>query len=151
MKSSILSALTLISVAGSLHAQTYVYVNDSSGNIHRYDSSDWSGVQVFDKASSILNGVGSPLSMSSGPVANTIYTTLDSGQLATFNVSNLSVSIVGGSGLTGFALGEGRDGYLYMGIGSSLLQINPSSGSSVSIGAGSYTYAGDLAVNPLNT
>ena len=151
-RKSLVCAILMLSVIRAMQSQTYVYLNDGSGNLYQYDSSTWTGSKIFDYASSSIYGAGQqPWSISAGPAANTIYMSLIGGQLATFDVTSKAVAVVGGAGLGGAALGEGRDGFLYMGLNSDLMRITPATGSSVLLGSGAYSYAGDLAVNPLNS
>lgn len=154
MKKFIANGVLLMMAATTVvTAQTTVFFNDGSGNLYQYNSQTWTGSEIFQFAGSALqnSSVGSPYSISAGPLANTIYMTTSDGILTTFNTTTLQTSVIGGSGLYGNAFGEGRDGYLYMGNGSELYQVDPATGSYVAVGSGAYQYAGDIAVNPLNT
>lgn len=139
---AISTVLLMGSAAANAATTTIIYINSASGALYSYDSS-------AGYAESLVNSSTGAFSISSGPLANTIYIQTGSGSLSTYNlVSNLQTS-VGGS-VPGNALGEGRDGFLYAGSGTGLYKVNPLSGISTLVGTGGYGYAGDIAVDPSN-
>ncbi|MBH2043801.1 MAG: PEP-CTERM sorting domain-containing protein [Comamonadaceae bacterium] len=128
----------------SVHAAptTLIYINSSGGALYSYDAS-------AAYAETLVNPSTGAFSMSSGPLANTLYIQSGSGSLSTYNLLSNVQSTVGGS-VPGNALGEGRDGLLYAGSGTSLYSVNPLTGSSTLVGGGTFGYAGDIAVDPTN-
>src|SRR5256885_8539941 len=113
---------------------TLIYVNDySGGKIYSYDAGN-------SYAESLVASIPAVFSMSSGPAANTLYMQRGTG-LYTYDLVANTQTTVGGF-LTGNALGEGRDGSLYAGNGSTLSRVNPNTGFSTTIGSGAYGYAG---------
>jgi len=150
----------LLAGASEARASTLIYVIDgATGEIWSYDSAN-------GFAESYVATVGYPVpeygffsgaySMSSGPAANTLYITASnwSADLPTYNLLTLDLTTgvvheVGGD-VSGNALGEGRDGWLYEGRGAELHRVNPLNGATILVGAGANGYAGDLAVDPTN-
>ncbi|HVY60611.1 MAG TPA: hypothetical protein VHF22_03110 [Planctomycetota bacterium] len=126
----------------------HIYTNSSDGTIFEYDITDWS------KETVVVRGTGA-FSISSGPLANTLYLQLASsgfpyGPLTTYNLVTHQWGNEYG-GVNGDAFGEGRNGLLYSGDGVSFYSVDPASGSSRYVGDGQYTDAGDIAVDPTTT
>ncbi len=90
-------------------------------------------------------------SISSGPLANTLYLQMGSyfsaGPLKTLDLVSRTLRHVGGD-VPGNALGEARNGFLFAGSGVETYRIDPTTGRSTYIGDGDYPYAGDFAVDP---
>lgn len=144
MKTRILGLLAVGLVAGPITANavsgTLIYINSSSGALYSYDPG-----AAFAEA--LVNASTGAFSISSGPLGSTLYIQGGAGSLSTYDlISNLQTT-VGGS-IPGNALGEGRDGFLYAGSGNQLFQVVPATGSSTLVGAGTFGYAGDIAVDP---
>lgn len=122
---------------------TSIYINSAGGRIYKYDSANWSLETV------VVANTGA-FSISSGPAANTLYlqiSNFNSGPLDAYDVVTRALTSKGGS-VPGNAFGEGRDGFLYAGSGTSLYRIDPSNGSATHVGDGTYGFAGDIAVDP---
>jgi len=137
------SAAAAIALSASpAHAgpTTIIYINSSSGALYSYDAGN-------AYAETLVNSSTGAFSISSGPLGNTLYIQSSGGSLSTLNLLTNIQTTVGGN-VPGNALGEGRDGFLYAGSGSSLYKVNPATGSSTLVGSGTYGYAGDIAVDP---
>ena len=119
---------------------TLIYINSGGGALFSYDSSN-------SYAETLVAASTGAYSISSGPAANTIYIQSTLGTLSTYDLISNMQTDVGGS-VSGNALGEGRDGFLYSGSGTAFFRINPNNGLSTFIGNGTYSYAGDIAVDP---
>lgn len=132
--------LAVASGAASAGPTTLIYINSSSGDLYSYDSANAYAETL------IATGIGA-YSISSGPAANTLYIQGTDSKLSTYNLATNTQTAVGGS-VSGNALGEGRDGLLYAGNGTSLYSVNPLTGVSALIGGGAWSYAGDIAVDP---
>lgn len=141
---TLLKALTLgfavASGAASAGPTTLIYINSSAGALYSYDSAN-------SYAETLIAGSTGAFSISSGPAANTLYIQSGGGSLSTYDLATNTQTAIGGS-VPGNALGEGRDGLLYAGSGASLYSVNPLTGVSTLIGGGSWSYAGDIAVDP---
>lgn len=130
--------LAIAAGAASAAPATLIYINSSTGALYSYDSAN-------AYAETLISASAGAFSISSGPAANTLY--IANGGLSTYNLTTNAVTAIGGS-VPGNALGEGRDGLLYAGSGSQLYSVNPLTGASTLIGAGTWGYAGDIAVDP---
>ncbi|HQQ69760.1 MAG TPA: PEP-CTERM sorting domain-containing protein [Alicycliphilus sp.] len=136
-------SITVLAMASAQAAPTtLIYINSSSGALYSYDAS-------AAYAELLVNASTGAFSISSGPLANTLYIQSGGGSLSTYNLVSNVQTTVGGS-VPGNALGEGRDGLLYAGSGVGLYSVNPLTGSSTLVGGGSFGYAGDIAVDPTN-
>ncbi|TWT45790.1 hypothetical protein RAS1_22230 [Phycisphaerae bacterium RAS1] len=117
---------------------TVLYVNDNNtGNVY----------QVFPDTSTISfwKNVPGAFNLAAGASAGNIYVSNQLSQLFAVNIGSTNLL---GLAPPHLALGEGRDGWLYSGVGATIARVHPGTAASTFIGGGPEPWAGDVATEP---